>query len=115
MHHQHPRLYAALEFQDTQKYLLLLLARNLLIDGEASYLAQIAELESTWNDFSADKHSTFPFIFSDKERAEFEADVEGAARGMEVMNSIRDSLGGLFLEQGIVELDRYDEALDSLS
>jgi len=30
-------------------YLFLLLARNLLIDGEATYLSQVAELEATWD------------------------------------------------------------------
>lgn len=38
-HHQNPRFYAALQFQETTSYLLLLLARNLFIDGGASYLA----------------------------------------------------------------------------
>ena len=114
-HHQNPRLWAALQFQHTQNYLLLVLARNLLIDGEATYLSQIAELESTWHDFSANKDSTYPFTFPDKEREEFEADVEGVVRGMEVMRSIRDSLGELFPEQGIVKSDQYDKALDALS
>ena len=49
-HHQNPRLHAALEFQHTTSYTLLLLARNLLIDGEATYLLQVAKLESTWKD-----------------------------------------------------------------
>jgi hypothetical protein len=114
-HGRNPRLYAALQFQHTQKYLLLVLARNLLIDGEASYLAQIAELESTWTEFSGEDGSTYPFAFSDKEREELEADVEGVVRGMEAMRSIRESLGELFPEQGIVKPDNYEEALDALS
>ncbi|KAF2866862.1 hypothetical protein BDV95DRAFT_679593 [Massariosphaeria phaeospora] len=113
-YHKNPRLYAALQFQHTQKFLLLLLARNLLIDGEATYVAQTAELESTWKDFSRDDGSTFPFVFSAEEREELEADVEGAVRGMEVMRSIRESLGELFPEKGVVKADRYDEALDAL-
>lgn len=75
-----------------------MLARNLLIDGEASYLAQIAELDSTWNEFSGEGGSTYPFAFSDKERDELKADVEDMARGMEAMRSIRESLGELFPE-----------------
>jgi hypothetical protein len=65
-HRQNPQLYDALQFQHTQKYSLLVLARNLLIDGEASYLAQVAELESIWNEFSGEESSTCPFTFSDK-------------------------------------------------
>jgi hypothetical protein len=115
-HRQNPRLYAALQFQHTQKYLLLVLARNLLIDGEASYLAQVAELESTWNEsFSGEGGPTYPFTFSDKEREELKADVEGVVRGMEAMRSVRESLGDLFPEQGIVKSEDYEEALDALS
>jgi hypothetical protein len=70
--------------------LLLTLARNLLIDGEASYLAQIAELESTWNEISGEEDSTYPFVFSDMEREELKADVGGVAPGMEATRSTRE-------------------------
>ena len=45
-HYENPKLYAALEFQETTSYFLLLIARNLLIDGEASYLFKVSELEA---------------------------------------------------------------------
>jgi hypothetical protein len=113
-HHQNPRLYAALEFQQTTSYLLLLLACNLLIDGEATYLLQVAELEATWDTLPGAKSSAYPFSFSEKERQEMEADVESVARGMEAMRSIRESISELFPEQGIVRVDQYEEALDAL-
>lgn len=114
-HYQNPRLYAALEFQQTTSYLLLLLARNLLIDGEASYLLQVAELEATWEADPGTKGSAYPFSFSPKEREEFEAEVEGVVRGMEAMRSIRENMGELFPEQGIVRPERYEETLDALA
>lgn len=40
LHKQIPRLYRAMEFQDTKSFDLLVFARNLLVDGEASYLGQ---------------------------------------------------------------------------
>jgi hypothetical protein len=113
-HHQNPRLYAALEFQQTTSYLLLLLARNLLIDGEATYLSQVAELETTWDTLPSAKSSAYPFSFSGKERQEMEADVESVARGIEAMRSIREGIGELFPEQGIVRADQYEDALDAL-
>jgi hypothetical protein len=114
-HYQNPQLYAALEFQQTTSYLLLLLARNLLIDGEASYLLQVAELEATWDDLPGAKGSNYPFSFSPKEREEIEAEFEGVVRGMEAMRSIRETLGELFPEQGIVRPDQYEEVLDALA
>ena len=74
VHHQTPHLYDALQFQQMQKFLLLLLTRNILIDGEADYLSQVAALESTWSEFSEEKYSTYPFTFSDSDRIELEAD-----------------------------------------
>jgi hypothetical protein len=101
-HYQNPQLYAALEFQQTTSYLLLLLARNLLIDGEASYLSQVVELEATWDALPGAKGCPYPFSFSSKEREEIETDVKGVVRGMEAMRSIRENLGELYPEQGIV-------------
>ncbi|XP_014556221.1 hypothetical protein COCVIDRAFT_38092 [Bipolaris victoriae FI3] len=94
--HRISRLYAALRFQHTGKYSLLLLARNLLIDGEALYLGKITELEQTWDEFSGKEDSNYLFAFSNKEREELKADAEGATRG-------------------IVKADDYEEVLDALS
>jgi hypothetical protein len=112
-HYNNPKLYAALQIQDTDKLMLLILARNLLVHGEASYIAKIAELESTWNEF--DTSSPFPFSFTAKEKEEMEADAEDATRSMDTMRSIKEALGELFPEQGIVRHDQYDEALDALA
>ena len=113
--HRNPRLYAAFEFQQTMSYDLLLLARNLLIDGEATYLRQVIELEAVWNALPGARGSAYPFSFSAEERAENEADMAGVVMGMEAMQSIRESIGELFPEQGIVRSDQYDEALDALA
>ncbi|KAL6706296.1 hypothetical protein ACN47E_005586 [Coniothyrium glycines] len=114
-HHQNPRLYAALQFQHTPEYLLLLLARNILVDGEVPYLLQIAELRSTRKDLSLDKNWNDPSTFTQDDRNDLETDMQGVTRGMEAMRSIRDSLGELFPEQGVVRHDQYDEALDALA
>ncbi|KAK6000893.1 hypothetical protein QM012_002976 [Aureobasidium pullulans] len=111
-HRRNPRLFAALQFQHTEKYLLLLLARNLLIDGEASYLLQIAELESCWQDFSTEK--PYPFFFSREEREQLLSDIEGFNRGTQAMQSIKHALGDLFPEKGVVRPDQYDEAINAL-
>ena len=113
-HHQDPKLYAALEFQHTTSYTLLLLACTLLIDGEASYLLQVAELQSKWSNLPEAKSTPYPFTFSAKDREAMDADVEGAVRGMEAMRAIREEIGELFPEQGIVRHEQYEEALDAL-
>jgi len=82
-HHRNPRLYAAFDFQQTTGYLLLLLARNILVDGEASYLRQVADLEAIWNTLPGYDGTPYPFSFTKQERHEMEEDVDGVARGME--------------------------------
>jgi hypothetical protein len=115
VHRHNPRLYSAFEFQHTSSHDLLLLARNLLIDGEATYLSQIAALESTWDSLPGAKGAPYPFSFSAKEREEMEADVEGAVLGIQVMRAIREAIGELFPDQGIVAPEKYEESLNALS
>lgn len=115
---QNPRLYRALEYQAAQDFNFLLLARNLLVDGEATYLAQVVELEKAWAALpSVVAHGgfPFPFSFSDEEVAKIESDMNGALNGMNAMQGVKDSLGDLFPEQGVVPRERYDEAKDALS
>lgn len=114
---QNPRLYKALEYQESQDFNFLLLAQNLLVDGEATYLAQLVQLEKSWPDLPgviAHGGPSFPFSFSDEEVAKIEADVNGASNGMNAMQGVKDSLGKLFPERGIVRPEQYDEAKDAL-
>lgn len=95
--------------------MLFLLARNILVDGEAAYLAQVAELAAVWGD-SVDPCGTIcPVNFLEAERSVIEADAKRAARGMDAMRGIQDSLGGLFPTQGYVRAELYDDAVEALS
>lgn len=117
VHKQNPTFYRALAFQETLSFDLLLLARNLLVDGEATYLAQVVELEKIWAELPGVSNNgapPFPFHFSNEERAEIEADVNGAMRGIEAMRGVQETIGDLFPERGIVRVEQYEEARDAL-
>lgn len=117
LHHQNPCLYRAMSFLETPSFDFLLLARNLLVDGEALYLAQVVELEKTWAELPGVKESggaPFPFHFSDEEKAEIEADARRAVSGMDVMQGVKDTIGDLFPERGMVRNDQYEESRDAL-
>ena len=113
-----PVLYRTWEYQQTSAFDLLLVAQRLLIDGEAQYLASILELETIWKDLPGvltQGSPPFPFRFSSVEKAEIQADAKGAAEGMNLMRSVRDSIGrDLFPERGVVRVDQYDEAKNAL-
>lgn len=114
IYRDNPRLYQALESQHAPSFSLLLLARNILVAGKATYLAQVAELETAWDSLPDNHGSSCPIIFSEAERAEIEADVEGAVRGMDAMRGVQDSLGDLFPIQGFVRSELYDDAVEAL-
>ncbi|KAL2038359.1 hypothetical protein N7G274_009008 [Stereocaulon virgatum] len=89
-------------FQETPSFDLLLIAQNLLVDGEAAYLAQVVEVEETWAELPgvcACGGAPFPFRFSDKEKAKTEANVNRALRRMEAMHGVKKSIGELFPER----------------
>jgi len=113
-YHKNPRLHAAFEFQQTISYLLLLLARNIVIDGEVTYLTEALNLEATWHTIPQVGDSAYPLSFSAEERQELKSELDGVLRGMGMMSAIRESIGELFPEKGIVSLHQYDESLNAL-
>ncbi|KAI7183252.1 hypothetical protein KC316_g8072 [Hortaea werneckii] len=109
-----PDIWKSFEFQETPTFDLLLFARNLLIDGEATYMTHLMEaLESDsagW--IHSSKDGAIASLLLEKE--EIMADAEGALRGMDAMQGIRNSLGDLFPECGVVKPEQYDLTKDAL-
>lgn len=69
-----------LGFLETPSFDLLLLARDVLVDGEAAYLARVVKLEKTWAmlpGVRARGGVPYPFPVFDQDRAEIESDVDG--------------------------------------
>lgn len=99
--------------------MLLLLARNILIDGEAAYMVQACELkddDEMWETLTGAPGTTaFPLSFSSTELQTIEADMELAEVGMAAMRHMREILGEeLFPRSGYVSFDRYQEAVDAI-
>ncbi|KAL4985075.1 kinase-like domain-containing protein [Aspergillus falconensis] len=105
-------LFKAMEFRQTTSFEMLLLAQNLLIDGEALYQFRCLDLEKEWTALPGVKASgnpPFPLRFSADEIALINEDASGAIRGMELMRSLRHSLGKMWPDRGVVPPGRYDE------
>lgn len=117
-----PKIYACFEFQESSSaaFMLLLLARNILIDGEAAYMVQACELkddDEMWETLTGAPGTTtaFPVCFSSTELQTIEADMELAEVGMAAMRHMREILGEeLFPRSGYVSFDRYQEAVDAI-
>ncbi|KAL4812320.1 kinase-like domain-containing protein [Aspergillus spinulosporus] len=95
-----------------QSFEMLLLAQNLLIDGEALYQSRCLDLEKEWTALPGVKASgnpPFPLQFSADEIAVIDEDASGAFRAMELMRSLRHSLGKMWPDRGVVPPGQYDE------
>ncbi|KAL4736031.1 hypothetical protein BDV11DRAFT_207959 [Aspergillus similis] len=105
-------LFKAMEFRQTTSFEMLLLAQNLLIDGEALYQSRCLDLEKEWTALpgvQASGNPPFPLQFSADEIALINEDASGAIRGMELMRSLRHSLGKMWPDKGVVRPGQYDE------
>lgn len=114
VHKTNKQLFQALEYRETDSFQLLLFARNLFVDGEATYLALLVELQRSWADLpgvQANHNPECPIRFSDEEISTIEADSEGAALGINLMRDAQERLGSQFFqEQGLIENDKLEEA-----
>lgn len=108
------RLFRALEYRETSSFQLLVFARSLFVDGEATYLELLVELQRNWEDLpgvQANGNPECPLHFSDEEIAAIEADSEGATLGINLMQDVQERLGSqLFQEQGLIESKKLEEA-----
>jgi hypothetical protein len=103
IHLTNDRLFRALEFHQTDRFRLLLFARNLFIDGEATYLGLLAELAKGWWDLPCvrvEGNPECPLRFSAEELAVIEADSEGAALGIDLMKDLQGRVGLQFFTHG---------------
>ncbi|KAG5991965.1 hypothetical protein E4U52_003181 [Claviceps spartinae] len=103
------------EFQDSVSFTLLLLARTILILGEAPYLAQACDLENEWETFPGAQGSAFPLTFTATERQRIQEDVENSVVGAQAMRILKERIGESFPEQGFVLENEYDEVVGVLA
>lgn len=113
LHLQIPKAYRALELRRNPLFGLLIVARKLLTDGEATFTAAVAELEGEWPELPgvhARGNVPFPFQSSPAQRAEIEREHKNHQRGIDAMIAVRRGLGKLFPSKGTVSKEFYDES-----
>lgn len=101
-----------MEFRQTTGFEMMLFAHNLLVDGEALYRSRMLDLEKEWSGLPAVQASDnppFPLQFSADETKSIDEDVAGAIKGMQLMQSAKQSLGELWPEKGVVRPDQHDQ------
>ncbi|GAM88653.1 hypothetical protein ANO11243_066870 [Dothideomycetidae sp. 11243] len=108
IHRQVPDIQACFDFQETANFDLLLLARNLWVDGEGPYLSQVIDLEKEWQTLvriSTTPDMKWPLRFSKADKAAIATQTSANIKGIEVLEAIKSELGDLWPEKGIVRHD----------
>lgn len=119
IHGRIPILWKGFEYRDTPHYDLLAAARGLCRQGEELYLGRVLELIDSGSELTALPHPVDEA--SQARRAALLADkkdiqeyIEAAEAGTVMMERIKEAMGDLFPEKGIVRHEEYDEAKRAL-
>lgn len=114
-------LYKAMEFRETTGFRMMVLAQNLLVDGEALYRSRIVDLQTNWGDLpgavQAQQNGTppFPLRLSGGDIESISEDVAGTVRGMQLMEQVKEKVGANWSDQAIVQHGQYLETKCALS
>ncbi|KAF7114419.1 hypothetical protein CNMCM5793_008723 [Aspergillus hiratsukae] len=114
MHKKSMRLFKTLEYQQTLCFQLLLFARNLLLDGEATYLAILADQQQeNWAGIPKISHCNEgpPLSFSKAMLEEIERDNEDATASIMPMQEAKQTIGKQhFKVRGVVSHEEFAKA-----
>ena len=113
---KNPSLYRAVEFRKTPAYGLIFLAHRLFEYGEAHLQSLVVDLKHTWSDLPGVPEGTqFPFDFSEEDIERIKVDGDGAVMGTELVREVKESLGDLWPDKGLIDHHRYDECKAALN
>ncbi|OGM49762.1 hypothetical protein ABOM_001798 [Aspergillus bombycis] len=109
-----PQLFKALEFRETMCFQLLLFARNLLVDGEATYLALLADQQrENWRDIPIihHGHEPSPICFSADMLQRIDIDHTDTNSAVALMREAHEMIGNrFFCASGLVSHEEFREA-----
>jgi hypothetical protein len=111
-HKRMPAAYRAIEYQQTEAFDLLTIARRIFEFGEAHFHALTVELRGSELPLIKEPASPrpFPVTFDDASLARIQDDFEKSAHGMQIMNDFRARLGPLWPDKDAVSHHQYYDA-----
>jgi len=115
---QIPLLDKVRQFCETDAENLLLLARQLLVDGEAHYLHAVTMIQSEWTQLPAIKAMSsvpkFPIDFSETDVRNIQNDAAQSLKAMDAMKDLKAVLGIDLPDRGAVLPENYDRTKSRL-
>jgi len=114
-----PAISRVIEYQRTEAFQTILLARRIFEFGEAHLSYLVSQLRYTWPHLppiqtSTTRKQAFPLQFNEADLAQVEEDVQNASQGIQNMQDFQDHLGPLWPDDGVVSHELYDAAKAAL-
>lgn len=107
---KNPDLYQVVEFRRTVAYGLIFLAHRMFEYGEAHFQSLLVDLRDTWTDLPAvTSDLPFPFDFSEADIERIKLDSDGAVAGTELVAAVKEKMGDLWPDKGIIEHEKYND------
>lgn len=107
-HFENPDIWGCIEFRQTSHYTLPLVARNLLVDGEATFMARVVELAKTKPDLLGAARQRILSSLGPEDLKHIEKDSVDAFEGMNVMQNLLDATGYIAPKHGVVSHENYE-------
>ncbi|PYH38993.1 phosphotransferase family protein [Aspergillus neoniger CBS 115656] len=111
---KNPALYRAIEFRKTPAYRLIFLAHRMFEYGEAQFMSLLVDMRDHWGDLPGTGDVPFPFEFTDAEIERIKVACDGAVAGTELVAGVKEQLGDLWPDKGLIENERYEECRAAL-
>ncbi|PYH61546.1 esterase/lipase family protein [Aspergillus niger CBS 101883] len=110
-----PALYRVIESRKTPAFGMIFLAHRMFEYGEAHFQSLLVDLKDHWEDLpGVSGDFPFPFSFSDAEIERNKLVSDGAVAGTELVAGVKEQLGDLWPDKGLIEHERYEECRAAL-
>ncbi|KAI2895659.1 hypothetical protein CBS76997_5861 [Aspergillus niger] len=110
-----PALYRVIESRKTPAFGMIFLAHRMFEYGEAHFQSLLVDLKDHWEDLpGVSGDFPFPFSFSDAEIERIKLVSDGAVAGTELVTGVKEQLGDLWPDKGLIEHERYEECRAAL-
>ncbi|KAI2916215.1 hypothetical protein CBS63078_3393 [Aspergillus niger] len=110
-----PALYRVIESRKTPAFGMIFLAHRMFEYGEAHFQSLLVDLKDHWEDLpGVSGDFPFPFSFSDAEIERIKLVSDGAVAGTELVAGVKEQLGDLWPDKGLIEHERYEECRAAL-
>ncbi|KAI3004245.1 hypothetical protein CBS147346_4931 [Aspergillus niger] len=110
-----PALYRVIESRKMPAFGMIFLAHRMFEYGEAHFQSLLVDLKDHWEDLpGVSGDFPFPFSFSDAEIERIKLVSDGAVAGTELVAGVKEQLGDLWPDKGLIEHERYEECRAAL-